>query len=77
MKISIEYCGTCNYRPMAAALAMAVKEATGVQAELLHSRDMGAFEVRVDGRLIFSKRQSGRFPENAEIIAAIEAPRSG
>ncbi|MEJ2684792.1 MAG: SelT/SelW/SelH family protein [Candidatus Sulfobium sp.] len=77
MKISIEYCGTCNYRPMAAALAMAVKKATGIQAELMHSRDMGAFEVRVDGRLIFSKRQSGRFPENEEIVAAIQAPGNG
>ena len=53
---------------------MAVKKATGVQAYLIHSRDMGAFEVRVDDRLVFSKRQSGRFPENEEIIAAIQAP---
>jgi selenoprotein W-related protein len=71
--MSIEYCGTCNYRPMAASLAMAVKQETGVQAELIHSNDMGAFEVKVDGRLIFSKKQSGRFPENAEVLAAIKA----
>jgi len=28
----------------------------------------GVFEVMVDGRLIFSKRQLGRFPEPDEIF---------
>ena len=73
MTVTVEYCGTCNYRPMAATLAIAIKAATGIEAELVHSRDMGAFEVRLDGRLIFSKRQSGRFPDNEEIVAAIQA----
>jgi len=27
----------------------------------------GIFDVRVDGRLIFSKKETGRFPENGEI----------
>jgi len=75
--ISIEYCGVCNYRPMAASLALAIRAATGIQAELIHSREMGAFEVRADGRLIFSKGQSGRFPEETEILASIRSPEEG
>ena len=32
----------------------------------------GVFEVEVDGKEIFSKRKSGRFPELDEIISLIE-----
>jgi len=29
----------------------------------------GVFEVSVDGRLVFSKKKLGRFPEDQEIFA--------
>jgi selenoprotein W-related protein len=29
----------------------------------------GVFEITVDGKLVFSKKQLGRFPEDAEIDA--------
>jgi len=67
-KLLIEYCGTCNYRPIAASLSRAVETATGMKAVLVHSRDIGAFEVSLDGELIFSKKEKGRFPEHTEII---------
>ena len=31
----------------------------------------GVFEVVVDGRLLHSKKRTGRFPESGEIIAAL------
>ena len=31
----------------------------------------GEFEVTVDGRLVFSKRAEGRFPEHDEILALL------
>jgi selenoprotein W-related protein len=31
----------------------------------------GVFEITVDGRLAFSKKQLGRFPEDAEIDALL------
>jgi selenoprotein W-related protein len=31
----------------------------------------GVFEVRVDGELVFSKKESGRFPEWHEIRGAL------
>lgn len=32
----------------------------------------GVFDVRVDGELIFSKHEVGRFPEHDEILTQIE-----
>jgi len=31
----------------------------------------GVFDVTIDGRLVFSKRESGRFPEVDEILSRI------
>jgi selenoprotein W-related protein len=33
----------------------------------------GAFEVKKDGQLIFSKREKGRFPESDEIISLLKS----
>jgi selT/selW/selH-like putative selenoprotein len=35
----------------------------------------GVFEVRANGRLLFSKQATGRFPEDEEILAALAALR--
>jgi len=37
--------------------------------------DRGVFDVVVDGDLVFSKHQRGRFPSNHEITDAIDARR--
>jgi len=52
-------------------LADAVQKKTGVKPQLIKSGG-GIFDVAVDGRKIFSKHETGRFPEVPEIIAAIE-----
>ncbi len=31
----------------------------------------GEFEVTVDGRLVFSKKQQGRFPEHEEVLGLL------
>jgi selT/selW/selH-like putative selenoprotein len=38
----------------------------------LHPDANGIYDVAVDGRLIFSKHQEGRFPELEEIVGLIE-----
>ena len=45
----------------------AIQAATETQAELVQGRG-GAFDVVVDGRLIYSKHDTGRFPTNTEIL---------
>jgi selenoprotein W-related protein len=32
----------------------------------------GIFDVRVDGDLIYSKHETGRFPENAEVLESLK-----
>ena len=33
----------------------------------------GAFEIRHDGQLVYSKKETGRFPSNAEIVTLLRA----
>lgn len=71
-RLSILYCGTCNYRPIAACLSRAIETETGVKSDLLHSRETGAFEITLNDELIFSKNASGRFPDFSEIIDTVK-----
>lgn len=41
-----------------------------VEPELIESSG-GIFDVEVDGKLIFSKHEVGRFPEHAEILSKL------
>ena len=47
-----------------------MKDEFGVEAELIKG-DKGIFDVKVDGELIFSKHDVGRFPENEEVSSLI------
>lgn len=48
----------------------AIQEARGVEPELVRG-DNGVFDVVVDGKLIYSKKQTGRFPDPDEILAKL------
>jgi selenoprotein W-related protein len=41
----------------------------GVEEVELVKGVAGVFEITIDGQLVFSKKQLGRFPEDAEIDA--------
>ncbi len=43
----------------------------GHDAETIEDGE-GEFNVFADGTLLFSKRQQGRFPEEAEIVALLD-----
>ena len=47
-----------------------IQEARGVEAELVPGGG-GVFDVVVDGKLIYSKHQTGRFPDPEEILAKL------
>jgi selT/selW/selH-like putative selenoprotein len=44
----------------------------GLDAELVKG-ERGVFDVLADGRLIYSKHATGRFPEDSEIVEAIRS----
>ncbi len=71
--VTVEYCTVCNFLGRAAWLAQEIlathkDELAGVT--LVPGRG-GIFEVRIDGNVVFSHREAGRFPEPREIRDAI------
>ncbi|HEB68039.1 MAG TPA: SelT/SelW/SelH family protein [Desulfobulbus sp.] len=49
-----------------------LRGALGADADVeLIAGSSGVYEVVVDGRQIFSKKQSGRFPEDGEVLGLI------
>jgi len=71
MQVRIEYCSTCNYRPIAAALARTLKDETGLDTVLVESKG-GAFEVYLDDTLVFSKLLMNLFPDHENIIKSVK-----
>lgn len=59
--------------PQAVSLSQAIMEGLGQKfgAIKLIPSDGGRFEVSLDGTLVFSKLETGRFPENKEILDQI------
>jgi len=71
MDVSIKYCVQWEYRPKAAGLADAIQKHCGIRPRLIEGNG-GVFDVRVDGRLIYSKADTGRFPEHREVLDALD-----
>jgi len=44
----------------------------GVEARLIKGKD-GVFDVVANGNLVFSKHETGRFPEEREIVEALRS----
>ena len=51
-------------------MAAKIKQETGAEAELIRG-DSGVFDVTRDGELLFSKHETGRFPEEDEVLALL------
>ncbi|OGA49097.1 MAG: selenoprotein [Betaproteobacteria bacterium RIFCSPLOWO2_12_FULL_62_13] len=68
-RVEIEYCTQCRWLLRAAWFAQELL--TTFEAEIgevaLVPGGGGIFEVRVDGRAIWSRKERGRFPELAEL----------
>jgi selenoprotein W-related protein len=54
-------------------LAAAIKARHDAVCELIEGSG-GVFDVKVDGKLIYSKHQTGRFPEDEEILSQLGVP---
>ena len=64
-----------NYLPEAVSLTEEVMREYDYDIETFKiiTASQGKFEVRIDGELVFSKLETGRFPSNEEIKEAIKA----
>ncbi len=72
MKVVINYCEMCGGRGEADAVAAEIKQYFGVDAEIVDV-SKGRFEVVVEGRTVFAKSQTGRFPKKGEIAKLLRA----
>lgn len=53
-------------------MAAELKAQLGENSELVASHG-GVFEISVDGKLVFSKKSLGRFPDEGEVLRLIRA----
>ena len=51
-------------------MAAEIESNFGDNAELVVGKG-GCFEVVAEGKVVFSKNEAGRFPENSEVISAL------
>ncbi len=61
--------------PQATSLAAEIKKKYGVETELIPGAG-GIFDVEVDGSMVYSKHETGRFPKHKEVLDAL-APMAG
>ena len=71
MKIAIKYCAQWNYLPRASSLGDELKKNLGADIELVAGAN-GIFDVSLDGNMIYSKLEQGRFPQPNDIIELIQ-----
>ena len=66
--LSIEYCTSWGYLKRAVALSESVlnEHKLNVEELIIIPSQGGVFEISVDGKLLFSKTELGRFPEDGE-----------
>ena len=68
MTFSITYCVQWNYAPQAVSLAAKLKSEFALEVELIEAGG-GVFEVMHGDALVYSKKQTGTFPDEDELIA--------
>jgi len=69
MKIHIEYCERWNYHPQFDRVSKIIKEINSninIEGNLKQPRS-GSFEVEVNGKIVFSKFKTNKFPTKSEV----------
>lgn len=75
VKMTIEFCMMWNYAPKAASFAEQLFNhfRSDIKELTLVPSSGGAFEITVDGKKIYSKLDTGVFPDITETISIIES----
>lgn len=81
-QVEIEYCNQCRHMLRASWMAQELLTtfADELSSVALVPGSGGIFEVRMNGQIIFSKKDAGRFPESKELKQLIRervAPMTG
>lgn len=75
-RFKITYCTECGYRERADQLATQLEQELKAECQIQPAAE-GVFEVEDNGVLIFSKKSSGRMPEEGEVLKIIKALAEG
>ena len=70
-QVTIEYCVPCHFRKQAVQLAEEIKDQFSgrISHVILEStQSIGNYEISLGKELVFSKKNSGRFPHPGEIV---------
>ncbi len=71
MYVHIEYCEKWNYKPefdRVSKIILSINSLVDISFNNSEPRT-GSFEVTINGKMIFSKLQNGRFPSESEICS--------
>ena len=79
VNLEITYCQPCGHQPRAVEMVNQLLAEYGMPLNknlsvVLKPADSGVFDIVLDGKLIFSRKQQGRFPTLDEIKSQI-APK--
>jgi selenoprotein W-related protein len=78
VKVEIEYCDPCHYTMDAVKLLHELLEyhSSQIDAITIVPSDGGIFDVRVDGKKVYSMYDTGRYPTLADISPTLQ-PSAG
>ena len=69
MKATITYYVMWHYLPDAERVSDELKS-KGIKVDLIKGSN-GVFDVEIDGKLVYSKRNTGRFPNRGELLTLV------
>ena len=69
MKATITYCVMWNYLPDAERVSAELKS-KGIKVDLIKGSN-GVFDVDIDGKVVYSKYTTWRFPHRGELLMLI------
>ena len=70
--IEILYCHGWGYKPQAVRVAAEIGEKyPDIEVECVPG-SAGIFKIIMDGKVLFDKKMTGRYPEEGEILSLIE-----
>ena len=77
MDLEITYCQPCGHQPRGIEMVNQLLASYGMPLNkklkvALKPSDSGIFDIVLDGKLIFSRKQAGRFPTIEEIKSQID-----
>ncbi|XP_055371490.1 migration and invasion enhancer 1 [Condylostylus longicornis] len=77
VKVDIEYCGFCNFEKQCHEISEVIKSRSPDASVNCHKGRQGAFEVKIDDELVYSKIQRVAFPDYSSVADNVQRAAEG